>query len=254
MDSVLAQDDISDHTIELIIIDDGSTDQTKSIVEHYRHESTFPLHYYYQSNQGVSSARNLGIKKSRYEWIAFLDSDDLWETDKLAVQIAFHEKYPHILFSHTDEIWIKNHKVLKQKKHHQKPQGFCFEENIDFCKISPSTVMLHQSIFEKIGYFDTTLEVCEDYDLWLRILKFYELGLIQEPLTFKISNSQPQLSFDTPMLDKYRIQALQKHIHSEFASCVSKEIEKKCDILIKGALKHNNPTLYEKYKSIKEHL
>ncbi|RLA81465.1 MAG: glycosyl transferase [Epsilonproteobacteria bacterium] len=230
---------------EIIVVDDGSIDNTKCVIEN------LPIRYIYQENSGVSSARNQGIKKASNEWICFLDSDDIWIETKIEEQILFHKNNPNILFSHTSEEWIFNGKIIKQKKHQQKPSGFCFNENISHCLIGPSTVMIHKHILDDIGIFDENLAVCEDFDLWLRILDKYELGFIDKKLIDKIAGHQNQLSFDTPMMDTYRIEALLKHKSKE---SIKKMIIKKCDILIKGAIKHNNKDIENYYISLKANL
>ena len=230
---------------EIIVIDDGSTDNTKQRVEKY------PIKYIYQENQGVSSARNKGIQKAQNDWICFLDSDDIWESNKIEKQIAFHKTNSHILFSHTDELWLFNDKIIKQKKHQQKPSGYCFKENIPNTLIGASTVMCHKSVFEDVGVFDEALKACEDYDLWLRILDSYELGLINEKLIQKIAGHTGQLSFETPLMDSYRIQALLKHLESNHKDEVKLELIKRCDILINGAIKHGNDELKTHYIKLK---
>jgi glycosyltransferase involved in cell wall biosynthesis len=223
---------------EIIIIDDGSSDNTKKFIEQY--PLIHNIKYIYQKNQGVSSARNLGIKFSNNEWIAFLDSDDIWCNDKIAKQKQFHENNLDILFSYTDELWKFNNKVIKQNKFQEKHENSKFIANIALCKIGSSTVLLHKSIFEDIGVFDENLVACEDYDLWLRILRKYEVGLVNEKLLEKIAGHRGQLSFETIGMDYYRILALQKHIDSEFKIEVLREISLKKEILLKGALKHKN--------------
>ena len=230
---------------EIIIIDDGSTDNTKELIHKYS------VKYIYQNNSGVSSARNHGIQLSSNAWICFLDSDDIWEENKLEKQIAFHNKNPHILFSHTDELWIFNNKVIKQKKHQLKSQGFCFQKNIANTIIGASTVIINKKIFDDIGYFDEELSVCEDYDIWLRILIKYELGLIDEKLIQKKAGHENQLSFATRLIDKYRIKALSKHIDSIYGKEIRETIISKCDILIKGAIKHNNKDIENYYSKLK---
>ena len=83
---------------EIIVIDGGSTDNTQQLLAQY------DIKYIYQGNQGVSSARNKGLQEVKNDWICFLDSDDIWESNKIEKQIAFHNENPHILFSHTDEL------------------------------------------------------------------------------------------------------------------------------------------------------
>ncbi len=233
---------------EIIIVDDGSTDNTKQIIEKY------DVRYITQENQGVSSARNIGIKEAQYEWLCFLDSDDIWEQDKIEKQIAFHKQNPHILFSHTDELWRFNDKIIKQKKHQLKPSGFCFKQNLPNTLIGASTVMCHKDIFDDIGLFDEEMAACEDYDLWLRILEKYELGLINEKLIQKIAGHSGQLSFETPLMDSYRVKALLKHLQTPYKEDIKHEIIKRCDILIKGAIKHQNEELKTHYINLKASL
>ena len=227
---------------ELIIIDDGSTDNSFEIIKKYPN-----VKYFYKKNGGVASARNYGIKLAKYEWIAFLDSDDSWRSDKLQKQIEFH-KNSNLLFSHTDEKWIRGEKVIKKKSYQSKPSGECFLDNIDFCKISPSTVMLHKSILKKIGNFDESLKICEDYDLWLRISKEYNIGYINEELIIKRAGHQGQLSFSEFGIDRYKVVALKKHLNSNFHNEIKEELIKKLKILLKGAKKHNNNSYLEKYQ------
>ena len=193
-----------------------------------------------QTNKGVSAARNKGIVQASNDWIAFLDSDDSWKKDKLQLQVAYHKQNPQILFSHTAEVWMRDAKIVKQKRKHQKPQGFCFYENLDFCKIAPSTVIFHKKIVDDIGLFDETLVVCEDYDMWLRILKKYPIGFVGEALTTKYAGDYEQLSFSYQAMDQFRLKALQKHLPD---TLVRQMMEKKLVILSKGAQKHHNETL-----------
>mgnify|MGYP000084725701 CR=1 FL=1 len=227
---------------EIIVIDDGSTDNTKQLIK------DLDIRYIYQNNQGVSSARNTGIRESKNDWIAFLDSDDIWEKNKIEKHITFHMQNKDILLSHTDELWVRNGKIINQKKHQQKPSGFCFLDNIPSCKIGPSTVLIHKKIFNDLGYFDEKLAVCEDYDLWLRVSKKYEIGYIDEKLIIKQAGHDNQLSFTTFAIDTYRITALEKHLESIYEKEIKEEIIKKCNLILKGAYKHNNEQLVLKYE------
>ena len=140
--------------------------------------------------------------------------------------------------------------TIKQKKHQQKPQGWCFEQNIPLTLIGASTVMIHKNILDDIGYFDENLKVCEDYDLWLRILLKYQLGYIDQKLIKKIAGHSEQLSFTTPLMDSYRITALLKHIDTKYNTRIKDEILKKSNILINGAIKHDNKDIQEYYQTL----
>ncbi len=243
IDSVLAQTRQAD---EIIVVDDGSHDDTAKVLQSYADKISLIV----QDNLGVSAARNRGIKAATSEWIAFLDSDDIWYPQKLAQQIAWHQSHPDILWSHTAEIWLRNGREIRQKRHHAKPEGACFKENLSFCKIAPSSVIVHRSLFEKVGTFDEILPVCEDYDLWLRFLRHFPIGLVYEPLVVKYAGHQ-QLSFSGYIMDYYRIGALLKHLPD---IAVIKEITQKNEILKRGAQKHGNHELLCFCKEVEERL
>jgi len=233
---------------EIIVIDDGSDDNTKEILK------DMDIRYIYQKNRGVSSARNKGIKESKNEWIAFLDSDDTWQRDKLQYHKDLHVKDLLLMASFTDEVWIKNGKIVSLKKH-QKKEEPTFTNSLRLCKIGSSSFFCHKNIFRDIGYFDECLSACEDYDLWLRILCKYKIKFIDKKLVNKYAGHKNQLSFDTKWIDIYRVEALKKHIHTSHKKEILKEIVYKLNILLKGARKFQNFKIIEKYeKTLKDML
>jgi len=191
---------------EIIIIDDGSTDGTYELIK-----QSFPeIIVIRQSNSGVSSARNLGFKKAKGDWIAFLDSDDEWCLKKLELQKEAINQSKKYLICHTNEIWIRNGIRVNQMKKHQKYGGFIFEKSLDICRISPSSVLINRRIFEDIGNFDEALKVCEDYDFWLRISSKYPVLFLDEMLIKKYGGHEDQLSKNIIGIEQYRIQSLEK--------------------------------------------
>ena len=195
---------------EVIIIDDGSNDGTKDWVK----ESFQDIRYIYQNNQGVSSARNKGIKYACGDWIAFLDSDDEWLPNKLYEQVKVISSNPEIKFFHTNEIWIRNGVRVNQMKKHKKYGGYIFDKCLDICRVSPSSVLIKKEIFDDIGTFDESLRVCEDYDLWLRITSKYPVVFLDIPLIYKYGGHAGQLSKVNDGIESYRIQSLEKIIKS----------------------------------------
>lgn len=226
---------------EIIVVDDGSNDHTQDVLKE------FDIHYVYQTNQGVAHARNVGIQKAKNEWIAFLDSDDLWHRTKIEEHIAFHTHNPHCQASYTDELWVRNGKTIALKTHQQKEQP-SFTNSLRLCKIGTSTFFCHKKIFEEVGYFDETLKVCEDYDLWLRILKQFSIYFINQTLTTKQAGHEHQLSFSTKLIDTYRIKALKKHLESSYKREIVEELVYKITILLNGAKKHYNNEIIEEYE------
>ena len=209
---------------EIIVVDDGSTDNTKQIIKDFPN-----ITYIYQENRGVSTARNVGIQRAKNEWIAFLDSDDAWHKEKLEKQIAFHQNNPDILMSYTAEKWIRNGKVVKIPKKYKKIGKDAFVENLSYCNIAPSSVVLHRSLLEKIGFFDESLEVCEDYDLWLRITLEDEVGLLNEQLIMKYAGHDEQLGFRKNM-DLVRIKVLEQLLGSNKDLKRKKQIKTELEI------------------------
>jgi glycosyltransferase involved in cell wall biosynthesis len=204
IDSVLDQ---KSKDFELIVVDDGSTDGTCHILNRYKQR----LRAVYQPNQGVSAARNTGIRMARGPWIAFLDSDDLWLPEKLSVQVDFFQSYPEALICQTEETWIRKKIRVNPGKRHQKRSGMIYEPSLELCLVSPSAVMIKKELFDLVGFFDEDLPACEDYDLWLRISARFPVHLIDRALIIKRGGHDDQLS-KSPCLDKYRIQALEKMI------------------------------------------
>ncbi|MBU0720310.1 glycosyltransferase family 2 protein [bacterium] len=235
---------------EVIIVDDGSTDDTKKIKDLFPHAQ-----YIYQENSGVSSARNTGIKNSTCRHIAFLDSDDTWHVEKLARHVEFHKDNPEILMSYTDERWIRNTLEVKMPGKFQKYGGDIFKECLSHCIIAPSAVLIHKKLLEKVGLFDESLEVCEDYDLWLRVACANEIGLIDQKLITKYGGAQDQLSMKHWGMDRFRVLALEKLLLFENKQeLVLATLLKKYKLLLKGAVKHNKTLEIREYeKKIKKY-
>ena len=245
LDSVLSQ---TLKPREIIVVDDGSTDETNAVLANYP-----GLCIISQDNRGVSAARNVGIEKAGGDWIAFLDSDDEWLSDKLEKQwdaICNDDK----LICHTDEIWIRNGQRVNPMKKHKKFGGIIYERCLPLCVISPSSVMIHRSVFKDVGVFDESLEVCEDYDLWLRICAKYSVLFIDEPLIVKYGGHEDQLSRKHWGMDRFRVKALEKMmsfgaLNDEDEKATVNMILQKCGIIINGMKKRGNNDEAEKWQS-----
>ncbi len=245
--SVYAQTLLAD---EVIVIDDGSTDDTQEVITQYFPQVT----YIHQPNQGVSIARNTGIKRAKGQWLAFLDSDDEWLTNKLFQQINALKNTDYKI-CHTEEIWIRKGIRVNQMKKHKKPTGWVFKDCLPLCAMSPSSIMIHREVFNQVGLFDPSFLTCEDYDLWLRITACYPVLLIKEPQIKKYGGHEDQLSQKYWGMDRFRILALEKSINSGYLTPDNKiaAIEmllKKAKIIQKGALKRGKTNDVAHYQQL----
>lgn len=231
---------------EVVVVDDGSTDDTAGVVQE------FPgVRYVFQENRGVSAARNLGVQRSTGEWIAFLDSDDLWVRTKLERQLEEAARYPASSIIHTDEVWIRSGRRINPGKRHMKHGGWIFERCLALCLISPSSVLVRRDALEKTGCFDEELPACEDYDLWLRLTLEYPVFFIPEPLVVKRGGHPDQLSHRYYGMDRFRILAMEKILRHPRLSpsqriAVRREIQKKGLIYANGCLKRRRMDEYNR--------
>ena len=248
VDSVLEQ---SMKPEEIIVVNDGSTDNTAHVIKEYGNKITI---LNMQQNSGPSAARNEGVAYAQSEWIAFLDSDDCWGKDKLKNQKAYLDRYPFYQIMQSEEIWIRNGNRVNPCRHHEKKSGWIWEPSLYRCLVSPSGVMLKKSLFQRYGGFDEDLPVCEDYDLWLKISRDNPVGLDSTMSVIKYGGHTDQLSQKFPAMDRYRIRSLLSGLHNEEAPCYRQHIiavlREKLSILIQGCEKRGKHSEADEYRRI----
>jgi glycosyltransferase involved in cell wall biosynthesis len=235
--SVLAQDY---PRLDVIVVDDGSCDETPAVVATFGTALTCLC----QSHAGVSAARNRGVAAARGELIAFLDSDDLWVPHKLTAQVRLFQQQPDVQACYTDEIWIRHGRRVNAKVIHQKHSGWLFMPSLPRCIISPSAIMLRRTLWDQLGGFNERLPACEDYDLWLRLTLAVPVFLLPERLIIKRGGHADQLSRCIPVLDQYRISALENILTAPLTpsqrQAVLEHLSQKCRIVAQGAHKRHH--------------
>lgn len=247
--SVLAQ---NYQNFLLHIIDDGSTDNTQALLSKYSLNPKMKIHH--TENGGVSRARNYGVTNSQNEWICFLDSDDEWLPNKLETQVQFLSHNSQFEFVHTEEIWIRNGMRVNPKTKHSKGADELFKRSLEFCLISPSTVMMKRSLFQKYGPFEEGYVVCEDYDLWIKILAHQEVGYLPEALVSKFGGHEDQLSTKYFAMDYWRIKSLVNLYGSNITetqkNLIVEVLKRKSLILLNGYQKHQNLLHFEEIQNL----
>lgn len=250
IDSVLAQ---TYRDYELIVVDDGSTDNTHSLVQAVRGIKYLRI----AENSGVSMARNLGIRNARGKYICFLDSDDLWVNTKLEQQALIMEVEPVLAACYTDEIWVRNGVRVNSGNRHKKYSGRIFRYCLPLCIISPSSVMLRAEIFAEIGMFDETLPACEDYDYWLRLTARFPVRFLSQKLIVKRGGHPDQLSGKFEAMDRFRVYALDKALkHGAMATeerpLAIRTLIDKCGVLLNGCIKREKTDEVRFYRDLME--
>jgi glycosyltransferase involved in cell wall biosynthesis len=202
LDSVLAQ---TFPPLEVIVVDDGSTDETAAIVRTYAGR----VRLLQQENRGEPASRNRGIREAQGDYIAFIDADDLWLPEKLERQAAcIMEKRVAWVSCGADFFEDSTGKILAsyRKKYYE---GDVLEKQFEESFILSPTPVIKKSVFDEIDYFDESAEarIGEDWDMWMRIAAIYPLGMVRQVLALKREHPASMMS-STSVEEKLRLQTL----------------------------------------------
>lgn len=225
IESVLSQ---TYKDFEIIVVDDGSTDNTKKVLGPYKDK----IKYLRRENKGAAAARNTGIKHARGKYIGFLDSDDLWRPTKLEKQVEILDKYKDISVVYSNFIKIdENNRIINTsdiKKYF--PSGYIFREILlrkATCFLV-QTLLMRKKCFEEIGYFDTELKKGHDRDMIVRLARKYRFyGIKRNLFMFRIHNLTSRLSaWNTKIIEYYDFKFLDKLFKIQ-GSNLDRKIKKK---------------------------
>lgn len=239
---------------EIIIADDGSTDNTKAVLNQYAaHRAISILSLDHCGKPG--QVRNSAVKHSKGRWISFLDSDDSWKSDKLEKQIEYLRAHQNYRFIHTLERWERNDKIVSQAHRKHNKEGDLFKTSLGKCEIGPSTVMMDRELYRQNDGFRNDLEICEDYEFWLRITSDNPVAYLDEELVVKRGGHSDQLSMKYGFIEIFKIEALKDLVDKGFFKSdhmllAKKELARKCRIYSLGCRKRGKESEAQKFEAL----
>jgi len=212
--------------LECLLVDDGSTEPPEEAIRLFSVDPRF--RYLRSTHSGMPGAvRNRGVAEACYDLLAFLDSDDIWLPQKLELQAAKlmerserrERRWEGAALVHSKEIWLRGEKIVSQKRHRHKREGYVFADALKKCMIGPSTVLMRRDVFEQLGGFREDLEIAEDYELWLRLSALYPVEYVEEPLIVKRAGHGGQLSEKYGHIELFRLKGLEDLVTGSWFDC-----------------------------------
>jgi glycosyltransferase involved in cell wall biosynthesis len=170
---------------ELIVVDDGSTDNTREVVDAFQDPR---IHYIYQENQGNPAARNTALRLVKGEYVACLDADDILFSEKLEKQVAQLDSLPPTVGLVYGDVYLFNHEdgaiICRFLQGRTPPRGRIFDEllDVDGWFISDTASLIRREVFDRVGLYDPSVLTYEDWMMWVRIASVYEVEALDEPL------------------------------------------------------------------------
>ena len=192
---------------EIIVVDDGSTDNTGEIIRSFKDKRVKYIEKY-KKNKGISVARNIGIKMARGKYFAFLDSDDEWLSEKLSKQIkVLQYESPEVGAVYSNLCYMDENGKNTNKLRNPKKEGYIYEDLLGKNYVGPpSTLLIRKECFHRVGLFDDLLNAQEDWDMWIRIAKYYRFALIKIPLVkYRLHSNQLSKNLGVKIITANRI-------------------------------------------------
>lgn len=217
LDSVLNQ---TYKNLEVIVVDDGSTDNTREVMQRYSNKNVV---YHCQVNKGESGARNAGILLARADYIAFLDADDIWLPQKIEMQM-------HELLANSDIMMVAcgyylvddfSGSVIGKIVRENPPTRRELEEAISICQVIPgssSGVVVRKRCFDEVGYFSDELRIGADWEMWMRIVYKHQVRFIEKALVkIRLRNKKPEYR-TIANEEKFVKKIIEMHVPKKFRS------------------------------------
>lgn len=166
--------------IEVIVIDDGSSDDLEGQIREFKKR----IRFFRRPHEGLSKTRNFGLKMAKGKYVAFLDVDDLWKPEKLSAQVNLMEKNPGIgmVYCAVDLIDERGQPIDGMQKSFQKASGWIFKNLLECNFICISTVVIKKEVVDNVGFFNEKFKIANDYDYWLRLSLLTQVDCLSEPL------------------------------------------------------------------------
>lgn len=180
--------------LQIIVINDGSTDRTDEIVRAYISDNHCDIEYIRKANEGICRTLNLGLEKAKGKYVALIASDDVWLPTRIGEQVHFLESHADVGLVFSDAYFIRGTERTEKRYSDYKPEIRRYfvdsVQNRDLYKVllidnivAALTVLIRKDCYDKVGNYDVSLK-CEDLDMCLRVSKEYKIAYIDKPLAY----------------------------------------------------------------------
>lgn len=234
---------------EIIVVDDGSSDGTREVVDRLKKPATVLS----QSNLGAAAARNAGIRSASGDWISFLDADDVWYSDRLEQQFRLQERYPTLQWL-GGSFNIVNDRISESVTRPRSYSNIAKVHSDAIRLISEGVglwtgaMLIRREVFDLVGGFDTTQRTGEDLEMWIRIAKvFPEIGYVHFPIaSYSIGRSDSLTATAVSLHDKSQLECLRKLLLHESDLDMSRRtylkvvIENSAGEMVLNAIRHGD--------------